>query len=110
MNATTEIAAVNSLEVAEFVGRCQKIVRDYYEKHYQLLVVPTLAVEPGKRYFRIVQKQNSSCSAWAFIDSTNGDVLKAASYKAPAKHARGNLHDEHGGMKYIGVSGPAYLR
>jgi len=30
---------------------------------------------------------------------TKGDVLKPASYKKPAKHARGSLYDEAGGLK-----------
>jgi hypothetical protein len=49
-------------------------------------------------------------SAWAFVDKTTGDVLKAASWKKPAKHARGNIFDEWNGLKSVGPYGPAYLR
>ncbi len=49
-------------------------------------------------------------SAWAFLNTENGDVLKPASFKAPAKHARGNIYDAHGGMGTVGVYGPAYMR
>jgi hypothetical protein len=38
-----------------------------------------------------------------------GDVLKAASYKKPAKHARGNIFDDDNGLKNVGPYGPAYL-
>ena len=48
-------------------------------------------------------------SAWAFIDSTNGDVLKPASWKAPAKHARGNIFAENP-VANVSPYGPAYLR
>lgn len=37
-----------------------------------------------------------------------GDVLKAASFKKPAKHARGNIFDDSA-MEWMGVFGPAYL-
>jgi hypothetical protein len=45
-----------------------------------------------------------------------GDVLKSASYKVPAKHARGNIYDDHGGLRGasgehpIRWTGPEYLR
>jgi hypothetical protein len=40
----------------------------------------------------------------------NGDVLKAASWRAPAKHARGNIFDEYDGLRNMNEYGPAYLR
>jgi hypothetical protein len=40
---------------------------------------------------------------------TYGDILKAASWKAPAKHARGNVFDGNWGIGSVGVYGPAYL-
>ena len=40
------------------------------------------------------------------IDYKPGDLLKAASHKAPAKHARGNIMD---GTAEYGVYGPSYL-
>ena len=39
-----------------------------------------------------------------------GDVLKAAGYSAPAKHARGNIYDDDQGMKGMAWTGPAYLK
>lgn len=60
----------------------------------------------------------------ASVDSTTkglgtvkrGDVLKPATYKAPAKHARGNIFDEHNGLMGsdgktpIQWTGPHYLK
>lgn len=37
-----------------------------------------------------------------------GDVLKAAGFKAPAKGARGNIFDEHKGLGRMGRFGPGY--
>ncbi len=49
-------------------------------------------------------------SVHSFIDMETGDVLMAASFKAPAKHARGNIYDEHNGLKNMGPFGPRTLR
>ena len=43
-------------------------------------------------------------SAFAFVDKATGDVLKPASWSAPAKHAA------HNGLANIGPYGPQYLR
>lgn len=39
-----------------------------------------------------------------------GDVMKPASYKKPAKHARGNVFDAEGGLGTANQYGPGYLR
>jgi hypothetical protein len=50
---------------------------------------------PGKRYSRIVMiDQGEARSVHAFLDPRNGDVYKAAGWKAPAKHVRFNLLDD----------------
>lgn len=46
----------------------------------------------------------------SFIDKITGDVLKPASYKAPAKHARGNIFDASNGLSMVNHFGPTYLR
>lgn len=52
----------------------------------------TVAAMPGKKYARLVtQRDGTNRSAMGFIDLTNGDILKADGWKAPAKHARGNI-------------------
>lgn len=45
-----------------------------------------------------------------FVDMTTGDVLKPASWKTPAKHARGNIFDAQNGLGSMGEHGPAYLK
>lgn len=64
----------------------------------------------GRRYIRIVATIDPQQSAFAFIDRTNGDVLKPNGWKGPAKHARGNLNDPGKGLRWIGPHGVAYLR
>lgn len=54
-----------------------------------------VVVEPGRKYARLVDTneigETVRRSAMGFIDLTNGDILKADGWKAPAKHARGNI-------------------
>lgn len=71
---------------------------DFHDKPFKIQI--------GKRYARIVREGSVHC----FVDLTNGDVLKAASWSKPAKHARGNIFDESNGLKLMGQYGPAYLR
>lgn len=76
--------------------------------------------EYGKKYAKIICESRGpgrgSKSVWGFVclqDMTvggipykRGDLLKAASYKAPAKHSRGNLLE---GTAEYDLYGPAYL-
>lgn len=62
----------------------------------------------GRRYVRIVREYcPGQRSAFCFVDKQTGDVLKCAGWKAPAKHARGNIYSGEYG---IGQFGAAYLR
>lgn len=97
-------------------GAQQKIDVDF-KKHYPNLTPNILGKEKGKRYIKITSITNGGKgqkSVWAFIDAkegpTFGDILKPASWRAPAKHARGNVFDGSWGVNSVGVYGPAYLR
>ena len=49
-------------------------------------------IESGRKYHKIVMfESDNSRSAHAFIDKKTGEVYKAASWKAPAKHVRFDL-------------------
>ncbi len=100
--------------LASWLKGAQERINTNYAKNYPNLVVPQLKLERGRRYIRVVRHLETKGqvvmhSAHAFID-TNGDVLKPASYKTPAKHARGNIFDKWNGLRYVSAYGPAYLR
>ena len=76
---------------------------DYVERN-----MPKLSGEGSARYIRIVSEQPGTRSAFGFVDKTNGDVLKAAGWKGPAKNfARGNVFDEHKGVGRVRWTGIA---
>ncbi len=92
-------------DVLEFITRAQKVVDVSYRKFMPetKMAIPQLTVTFGIKYARIIVDKGS---AWGFINLENGDLLRAASWKTPAKHARGNIFDEHGGVKRITWTGP----
>ena len=108
MNNTTSFE--QALE--SFVAGCQRMVTENDKSYANVQFNTTLSIDPkGRKYIRIVRTDSAGGrSVHCFVNKTNGDVLKAAGWKAPAKHARGNIHDEYNGMKWMGVYGPAYLR
>ena len=88
----------------------QKIVDNHNQSHGYSNSI--LEYRQGSRYIKVMCRDlnNNGRHVWAFIDRSNGDVLKPASLNAPAKHARGNLFDETLGLSQLGPYGPAYLR
>lgn len=69
----------------------------------------TLTFKPGRKYIKIVDNSNGSASVYCFLDF-DGNIFKAASWKAPAKHIRGSVFDEnHSWGKGFHPYGAAYL-
>ena len=66
----------------------------------------TRTIEWGRKYAKVMR---SGGSVYCFVVRSNGDIMKAANWKAPAKHARGNIRDTD---PLAGVTdyGAAYLR
>jgi hypothetical protein len=100
-----------------WLDKVRKLSADHTAKHFPNLDAPTIRAEWGRVYVKIVRDS----SAFAFIAINDGqtkqmgsykkgDIFRSATWRAPAKHARGNLFDDHGGMEHIGPYGPAYLR
>jgi len=84
-----------------FLAGAQKRMTDYYRKNYPTRPsVPVLEIDtaiPGK-YIRLVKVDGLSRSAFGFVSTLNGDVLKADGWKRPAKGVRGNIFDSNHGL------------
>lgn len=102
--------------VDEYVKLVQKLNDEYWkEMRFIHAQSPLIITEEGTRYVKVLCQDRSlegrlgSRHVHTFIDKTNGDVLKAATFKAPAKNGvRGNLFNEnikdvinHYGAKYL---------
>lgn len=90
-------------QIAAFVAHAQLVM----DKATNNTVV--FVEGPGQRYVRIIRACPPLRSVYAFVDKTNGDILLPASWKAPAKHARGNVCDP-ATWTCAGPYGIAYLR
>jgi hypothetical protein len=103
--------------IVEFMRLAQIMLDAYMQTKFPTLPPVELIGAGGTRYFNIqkqevcgsIDKPVKRNSAWAFIDLTNGDILKPESWKKPAKHARGNVFAEDYGMSCVGPYGPAYM-
>jgi len=109
MTAAANTLNFNTAAFETFFAGVQKLVEDYRAKNFPTLNKVTFSYDIGSRYIRVVREDGQK-SVFCFVDRSNGDVLKAATWKAPAKHARGNINDAQNGLGSIGPYGPAYLR
>lgn len=104
---------VTQEQIENFVSSVQAISDKYYQTNFSRLTPSKMSYTLGHRYTRIVKTsrhthddgriEDGQSSVYCFIDMTNGDVLKAAGWKAPAKNfARGNLNDDKQGLGRCG--------
>ena len=92
----------------EFVNGCQALVNAQYAD--SPLGTPVLSQSKGRRYVRIVRDDGVQKSVYCFVDKTNGNVLKAAGWSAPAKGARGNVYKDDNGLSRMSPYGAGYNR
>lgn len=101
MNDLTE-----SPEFKAFYEGLVERITGYFKKEYPTLAPPKYSFKKGKKFVKIIR----DTSVYAFIQIDNGDVLRPASWNAPAKHARGNIYADDHGLGCCGPYGVAYLR
>ena len=88
MNDATKTALDN------FVNLVQGMIDAGHAQNFPTLPRTIVRVDLGRRYAKLVTTSLSR-SVFCFVDLDNGDILKAATWKAPAKHARGNIFAEN---------------
>lgn len=95
-----------------FVDGCQAIVSKNDEQYENVKFNTKLSIDPkGRRYVRIVRTDSAGGnSVYCFVDRTNGNILKAAGWAKPAKHARGNIYNTGNGLNGMNAYGAFYLR
>lgn len=119
MNNTTQSSFQTALST--FIARWQGMMNDYYRMNYSTLPIPTIAVMKGRKFARIVRQEGSgsqsSIGFVALVDGAvegvavkQGDILRSASWNAPAKHTRGSIFAPDGGMNAVTPYGVRGLR
>ncbi len=89
---------------ATWLTSAQAIVDEHMSTKFPTLAREVLTTTQGKRYIKVVKRGSVFC----FVDKTDGNVYKAASWKAPALHARGNIFTPEKGTG-TGPYGALYL-
>lgn len=105
-----------SPEFKSWLEKTAAIAEDYRRTNFPSLGPVTFVAEDGQKFIRVVRcdGQRSVHCFIAKVDSETkglgkiraGDVLKSASWKVPAKHARGNIFDADGGVSQMTPYGP----
>lgn len=74
---------------------CEALAQNFRSRNNNTLDGYTFTVDTARKYHKVIMTTNGgSRSIHAFIDKKTGDVLKPASFKAPAKGIRYNVIDE----------------
>lgn len=97
-------------QVTEFAKKCQALCDDHYAENFPHLYFPLIEIQFATRYAKLIKDVGGNRGVYCFVDMTNGDILKASSWKAPAKGARGNLNDTYQGMARMTPYGTEYNR
>ena len=93
-----------------FIRTTQQMLHDEYTRQYSRVFAPTLIAERGSKNVRIVaERRPGDRYVFCFVRIADGAVLKAAGWKAPAKHARGSIY-VNAGQDAVTAYGAKYLR
>lgn len=118
---TTTAAVASSTVTPEELAAFVAALATLYAEHMKTLWPTceanwsTIEHRGGTKYAKIVtvQPRSPGGSAYCFIDLTNGNILKPAGWKGPAKGARGNIRVGDASTWWngaLGAYGAAYLR
>ena len=97
-------------QMVEYLNILEENTRKHFTKHYPSLDLPQYEVEPGRKYNKVV-KVDTQRMVHSFVDN-EGNVYKAASWRAPAKGVRFNLNTDLDVLREIAdpFGGYLYLR
>lgn len=94
-------------QLVAFVDALQALMNEHQRVNFPTLPATKIDVGGGRKYLKVTRDGGS---VYCFIDTRNGDILKAASWAGTAKHARGNIFADDLGISCCGPYGVAYLR
>jgi len=88
----------------EFFIKLRERDNKYMTEKFENLGLNDWDISFGRKFVKITR----GSSVYAFIDISNGDILKPASWRAPAKHARGNIFNDDP-LVGTDIYGPRYI-
>jgi hypothetical protein len=102
-------ASPKQIEAIEHFVKCaqRKVDAEYSQYTTFKQGGPKLQIVYGSRFAKIVK---NGSGVYCFIEIATGDIYKAATWAAPAKHVRGNINAVDSGMSAVTAYGANYLR
>ena len=114
---TLKVNGKNGLSFDEAMDNLFVKIQENYDERYMGSSVEKkldLTLKPGRKFIKVVEGSR----VWGFIAKVDGvhkgipmlkgDILKAATWSAPAKHSRGSIFDKEM-HKSFSWTGPNYL-
>lgn len=105
-----------SKRLVGFIAKIQAETNAEYTKRYTCLTPPNIVAEEGSKFWKIVKVETDRVgtvggrSVHSFVEKATGDIYRAATWRAPAKHVRGNIFDANFSFgKGVTLYGGAYL-
>ncbi len=100
-----------------FRATAESLVRAHFERNGYTFATPNVEIKRGGRKFLKLIKtetvktgEKRGLSVHSFVEIATGDIFMPAGWKAPAKHARGNIYRDNGRESMTEVGGIKYLR
>ena len=108
--------------LSTFLARWQERMNEHYRLNLPNLTAPKMEVMKGRKFARIIASENGGQSRRSMgfvalvegylqgVPVRKGDILKSATWNAPAKHTRGTIFASDNGMSAVSVYGVNYLK
>jgi hypothetical protein len=119
-----EAAALDGVTFSDalesFRATAEGIKLAHFARQGYTFAVPTIEIAAGgRKYIKLIAGEKdpetgearANTGVHSFVEVATGQIFKPASYKAPAKHARGNIYsDDHGAHALTDDAHVKYLR
>jgi hypothetical protein len=103
----------------DFRAYAEGVLRTYYDRQGYTFATPNIEIKRGgRKYIKLIRTESNydtgepqgQTFVHSFVEVATGDIFKAATFKAPAKHARGNIYRGNGAEALTDDAHVRYLR
>lgn len=80
--------------ITNYLALIKERHQKWMDERKMLIACPEYQVDKGRRYDKIVEvRETGGHSVHSFVEKSTGDIFLPASWRTPAKHARGSIYD-----------------
>lgn len=103
----------------DFRATAEGVARTHFADNDYTFAVPNVEiVKGGRKYIKLIRTESDpetgevrgQTFVHSFVEVTTGDIFKPADFRAPAKHARGNIYRGNGADSMEPAGHIRYLR